>query len=118
MLAQLMIFSGRPDPTFELPDEALSELASRVADVVGAEPSDRPQEGGLGYRGFRITNAEGHADLPDEFEVFRGILTESAEGTTRHWADSAGVEDLLLTQARDAGFGELLDAVGFDHGVA
>jgi hypothetical protein len=118
MLAQLMIFSGRPDPTFELPDEALNELASRVADVVGAAPSDGPPEGGLGYRGFRITNVEGRSDLPDEFEVFRGILTESAQGTPRHWADGAGVEALLLTQARDAGLGELLDAAGLDPGVA
>ena len=117
MNAQLMIFSGRPDPEFPLADDLVEDIASRLSQVVGVTQADTPPEGGLGYRGFRVVNTESRAGLPEELEVFRGVVTEITAGDSRHWVDTAGVEGLLLAEARAAGLGELLDAVGLDEGL-
>lgn len=116
--AQLMIFSGRPDPEFPVPDDAVDELVTRVSQVVEGTQTEQPQEGGLGYHGLRVSNTEGRTGLPEELEAFRGVVTEMNGGMTRHFVDSAGVEDFLLDQARAAGLGELLDAAGLDQGIA
>jgi hypothetical protein len=116
-LAQLMIFSGRRDPEFALDDGVVGDLATRLASVLEVTPSGPPPEGGLGYRGFRVSNTDGDPRLPHEFEVFRGIVTETSAGEARHWADSGDVESFLIGQARAAGLGELLDAAGIGGGV-
>lgn len=118
MNAQLMIFSGRPDPEFLLSEEAVADLADRLSQVIQVTPSQPPPEGGLGYRGFRVLNNEGRAGIPGEFEVFRGVVTEIVNGDTRNWADTAGVETLLIEQARAAELGGLLDEAGLDQGIA
>src|SRR6266545_256238 len=99
MNAQLMIFSGRPDPEFPLPEDTVSALITRLTEVMAGTMSEPPAEGGLGYRGFRLVNDENREGLPQELEVFRGVVTEISEGAQRHFVDSAGVEGLLLEQA-------------------
>lgn len=112
MRAQLKIFSGRPDPEFELPAAVAAELSNRLQSAVGESPSEPPPLGGLGYRGFAVGE-----DLErPAYEVFAGVITEVSDGENRHWLDTAGLEDLLITQAREAGLGELLDAVGLGGG--
>ena len=118
MQAQLMIFSGRPDPEFTLPSESATELATRITQVVDGTPAGDAPEGGLGYRGFRVLNSDGLAGISEEIQVFRGVVMDTNAGVTRHWVDSAGIEGFLLEQARNAGLGELLSAAGLDPEIA
>lgn len=45
----LLIFSGRPDPTWELTAEEVNELVQKLRDVDSAE-----EVSNLGYRGFLV----------------------------------------------------------------
>jgi hypothetical protein len=45
----LLIFSGRPDPTWELTAEEVSQLVQKLRDVDSAEELSN-----LGYRGFLV----------------------------------------------------------------
>lgn len=106
---RLFIFSGRPDPEWTLDDEARDLLLSRVRDAIGKEHSNPPPPSGLGYRGFLVRPGRpGVSELP-EFTVFSGVLTVGAGPRATYSRDVAGVEELLLAQARERGYGEALD---------
>lgn len=62
MRVELDIFSGRPNPSWELSVDEAAELSRRLAALIKTET--RPDEGGLGYRGFVITNPDPLAGIP------------------------------------------------------
>jgi hypothetical protein len=108
---QLMVFSGRPDPEWELED---ATLLDRVRAVIGREPVGPPAPGGLGYRGFLITNLEREVDVP-AVTVFRGAVTEQGGKT---WRDTADVEVSLLEDASRRGYDDILKKLGLEGGTA
>ena len=75
-VASLLIYSGRPDPSWSLAQDDLDELAA-IAATLGPGQGD-PPEGGLGYRGFRVTGPQG------TWQAYAGVVTtpESAPGTS------------------------------------
>ena len=107
MLVTLEIFSGRPNPSWTLSAEEGQELARRLQ---GLPPSGRsPPEGDLGYRGFRILYDSKSAQLPSEVVVTGGIVTVRDDRGTRHYSDANGIESWLIEQARQRGYGALVD---------
>jgi hypothetical protein len=70
LLIELDVFSGRPNPRWELDEpsaEALRQLVRRLAAA-----TDRPPEPpGLGYRGFVITDATGRS------RAYKGYVIKS-----------------------------------------
>lgn len=118
VIVRLLIFSGRPDPEWTLEGEARDQLLARVREARGKEETNAPPVGGLGYRGFLITPTRPAAlDLP-ELRVFRGVLSVGAGPKAPNWRDVTGVEDLLLNQAREKGFGDALEVFGAGRGGA
>ena len=113
---RLFLFSGRPDPEWSLDETAVGQLRERVQKTVGGEKIRPAAPGGLGYRGFLVQNRANVAGLPAEFTVFRGVLSEPSGPTAIHWRDLRGVEDWLLAQARERGFGKALDSFGVGAG--
>jgi len=111
LTVRLQIYSGRPDPEWTLEPDVADEVARRLRQAVSAEPVHAPPEGGLGYRGFRITGGDA-LGLPSELAVFRGVVSEVAGKQTRHWLDATGFERFLIEDARKRGFAEVLDALG------
>lgn len=109
---RLLIFSGRPDPEWSLDEAAVEALTGRVQKAVGGEGIHPPPAGGLGYRGFFVDNQVKNPSLPTQFLVFFGVLVEQPGPRAVCWRDSAGVEDLLLAEARRRGFGKMLEAAG------
>jgi hypothetical protein len=88
MLVELDVFSGRPNPRWELDEPAADELRRllRRLTVAAATPPEPP---GLGYRGFVVT------DDGREFRVHNGYV--SGSGVLR--VDPArSVEQFLLGQ--------------------
>lgn len=112
VIVRLLIFSGRPDPEWNLDEGAIPKLQTRVQAVLRGNMVDQAPTGGLGYRGFLVRNPAKALDLPTEFLVFRGTLTERPGPQARYLRDTAGIEEFLLAEARRQGFGELLDAAG------
>jgi hypothetical protein len=104
---ELMVFSGRPNPDFELTPDQAEELARRVAAL--PRGGVRPSPPGLGYQGFHITSDRA-GEWPAQVTVFGGVCTLEDGGDSRE--DTGDVEGWLLDLARRHGHGDLLDALG------
>lgn len=109
---RLLIFSGRPDPEWNLAEEAVQPLAERVRVTLSGERVGQAPAGGLGYRGFLVHSPTKLYELPEEFTVFRGVLMVSGNSQAQSWRDTGQVEGFLLDDAHRRGLGELLDALG------
>ena len=67
------LFSGRPNPSWELDSAQAEALASRLRALPsqgGGAGGDGDDEGGLGYRGLLLL-AEGGTELPGGWEEMR-----------------------------------------------
>ena len=53
-------------------------------------------------------------ELPAEFNVYHGVLTEREGRKQKHWRDLAKVEQFLIDQTYKQGHGDLLKKVGVD----
>jgi hypothetical protein len=109
MRVELQVYSGRPNPTWDLSAQDVAELSRRMADL----PHSRQPfvEGGLGYGGFVLQNPENAAGLPTEIKVFNGIGIPEAGGIVVY-QDVHDIEGWLLEQARQRGYGAVLSGVG------
>lgn len=58
---EIDLFSGRPNPSFELDPQATGELIGLIATMKRSQLTAAPQDG-LGFRGF-IVSVEGHPQL-------------------------------------------------------
>jgi hypothetical protein len=112
---RLLIYSGRPDPEWPVGPDELEALVGLLRRVVGAEEIHPPPAAGLGYRGFLVRGVS-VTDRPADFNVLRRVVTERSGTRTRHWRDTAGVEQWLLEQARRLGHGAVLDSEGIEDG--
>jgi len=103
----LDIFSGRPNPSWNLSDKQVRELKERL---VGLLVTDRPSQPlGLGYRGVVVMNHAKDPKLPDQIRAYDSVLTVNEAGRqTAYYKDVNRVEDWLLDQARAHGYGELI----------
>ncbi len=117
LVTVLSIFSGNPDPELALPQPAVDELGARLARSIGQQAAAYVEPPGLGYRGFTITNTGGVAGVPAVSSVYAGTITApDAAGQIQTWADTQQTEQFLIAQARDLGFGPILDQAGVDSG--
>ena len=94
----LGIYSGRPDPAWELSEAQSAVLLAMLADL--QEGSGVPPEGGLGYRGFGLrVRVDGQAD--QDLVAFRGAVAAPGTGPRRVWADATrSIERFLLDTGR------------------
>ena len=94
----LNIFSGRPDPSWTLPEEAVSELQDRISRIAthsnlkAIEPT-----GALGYRGFSIRREE----APSSTRIYAGIV-DDGPGIPSLIAENREIEQWLLSTAGGA----------------
>ena len=111
---RLLVFSGRPDPEWDLEDAEVEELRSRLeaareSDQTNSEPPAR-----LGYRGFLIRSDAG--ELPAALTVFKGTIRRGSGKLAVVLTDGAELEDWLLDRAREAGHGDVVERLGLTHG--
>ena len=106
MRVELDIFSGRPNPSWELSADEVAELTRRVATL---SPCDEaPVEVGLGFRGFVISTASEDAESPAQMRVHRGVVIIQEKGATNLYRDVGKIEQWLHEQAEKRGYGALL----------
>ena len=89
----LNVFSGRPNPTWVIPDEGASEFNERISQIrTTSNLKPAGVMGGLGYRGFTVRrNEETHA-----FHVHAGIVDTGLLSPTLV-ADDRDIERWLLS---------------------
>jgi hypothetical protein len=108
MTVELDVYSGRPNPTWSLSAQEAEQVASLLANLPSSESA---AEEGLGYRGFILLNTRRAGNLPERLRVSRGVVTLYHDERAEHFVDANGLEKRLLEQAREHGFGSVLDAV-------
>lgn len=110
------VFSGHPNPKLSLDAEAVEKLAELVRTARGKEPGPPPPPPRLGYYyGFFVEAPRELAkrlELPLEFSLYEGVITEGKGRDQKHWRDVAHIEQFLFEQAWKHGYGELLEKVG------
>ena len=98
----LHVFSGRPDPAWELTDYQAQELADRLAAINKTTLMKPPGViGGLGYRGFTI-EAVREKGLEPEIYIHRGIVDltrfdlnlETDTSDLEQWLLSTGASEI------------------------
>jgi len=116
MTVTIGVFSGRPNPTFDLEGARADELASLLSRVIGVDTANPPPAAQLGvYYGFLVqprADAQGRRAAGRRFTVYRGVVTTGDDKQPQHWRDGAGVESFLAERAAEAGFGSLLREAG------
>jgi hypothetical protein len=108
MTVELDVYSGRPNPTWTLSADEAVEITGLLENLPSAAAAG---EEGLGYRGFVLRRTAPAGAEPEIVRVNAGVVTRRRGDRTAHFADTRGVEERLLQQARDRGFGAVLDAV-------
>lgn len=106
---ELLVYSGRPNPSFELTSDEAAELVRRLDRLPPGGPP--PEAPGLGYRGLLVTLAA-PGDGPDQVTVYRGtVRLETAEVVDTR-LDTASIESWLLDLARQRGHADLVASLG------
>jgi hypothetical protein len=110
---RLMVFSGRPDPEWEADDALLNEITTKYRESRDRKESAEAPRPVLGYRGFLIENGAKLESLPENLIVSKGTITERANGRDVSWKDTAGLEQTLLSFAKERDFAEILEQLGY-----
>jgi len=108
MTVELDVYSGRPNPTWSLSADEAKTIARVLKDLPRAA-SAMPE--GLGYRGFVLRMSEPPGTELESVRVSAGVITIHKGERVEHFVDARGLEERLLQQARDRGFGSVVDAV-------
>ena len=104
MEVELDIFSGRPNPSWQLSPERAAELAAKLQGL--SEKTQPAQDPGLGYRGFTLR------DGSRTVRIFQGRVTTQSQTPPVTYKDTAGIESDLIAEARKQGYAELVDTIG------
>ncbi len=111
----ICLFSGRPNPQFEINDDALKQLCDLVRDTQGKETIHAPPESEEDYYGITVyatREVAAKAKIPEGFRVYRKVLSIDNPRQPEHWRDVAKIEEFLIQQAYKAGYGSLLEYFG------
>lgn len=111
MRVEVALFSGRPNPSWELAAHEVAELATRLAQLTPQAPG-HPLPDGLGFRGFMLTAGHGELEPWRDLVVYHSVI--SARGghrVTEFRDDGLAVETALVAMARahDPALGQLIE---------
>jgi hypothetical protein len=106
MHVEIDVYSGRPNPSFELSEPLSKEFTKKLENLPRA--ASAPPEPGLGYRGFVVTLDAGNSGAPQKVRVFGGFISFEKGTDVETFIDRNGAEAWLKEQAARAGHGPLV----------
>ncbi|HLF26437.1 MAG TPA: hypothetical protein VJG32_08875 [Anaerolineae bacterium] len=99
--ASLDIFSGSPNPFWDLSDAAAVRLVDELAQLKTTPSREGPDpDSGLGYRGFIVEITEKASGSVRRLAIYRGGIQETGWQTTFYQDPDRKIEKLLLDSAR------------------
>ena len=111
MTVELDVFSGQPNPRWELTPEQLREFRTRVA-ALPHPPSPARMFDGLGYRGLILRDP---ATVSESFRVgFGWVVYRQGDAESTSVDEGRGVEKWLLSTAKGKVDDRLLASVRLD----
>src|SRR4051812_47588760 len=74
VFVEVLIFSGRPNPTWPIEDtKALEKLKSNLKNLPASFTNEPPAWSTLGFKGFFIHNAD-RLGLPAQVRIYEGVI--------------------------------------------
>jgi eight-cysteine-cluster-containing protein len=109
--ATLLVFSGRPDPTWEISDpKEIMIIKESLSNIPVAENPNWNSV--LGYRGISLEPVFNESlGISGGIIVWNGIIEFSHDRKYVYYADVHGLEDWLKEKARKEGFENLMAAI-------
>ncbi len=109
ILVQMDVFSGRPNPSWELSPSESGELLKQLSLLTEAETNNAAFHDNLGYRGFIISFQEDGSTKapPNIYRVYKGFILMNG----KVYSDSSNIEKQLLEQAGNKGFKDLIESL-------
>jgi hypothetical protein len=103
---ELDVFSGRPNPSWELNPSESGELLKQLSPLPEADKNKAEFNDGLGYRGFIVSvqDADKATESPEIYRVYKGFVL--AKGKV--FSDKNSVEKKLKEQATNKGFADII----------
>ena len=107
MHVEIDVYSGRPNPSFELSEPLGKEFARMLEKLPRA--TREAAEPGLGYRGFVVTpKPPADPSQSQRVRVFDGLIVVEKDSGVETYIDRNGAESWLKQQAVRAGYGSLV----------
>lgn len=104
----LSVFSGRPDPHWQLKESEIEELKIKIKDLPETKMIQPP---GLGYRGFRITNQDKALGIPERMYVYRNTISFTKDDKFVFYEDKNRIEEWLINQAIKQGYEKIVERI-------
>lgn len=106
---QMDVFSGRPNPSWELSPSESGELLKQLSLLPEADTNSAVFNDNLGYRGFIISvyRADTSNVSPSEYRVYKGFVLMNGHV----YSDNITLEKKLIEQAVNNGFKDLIEAL-------
>jgi hypothetical protein len=99
LTVEVLIFSGRPNPTGQLTDtNQLLALKANLKDLPTAFEKEPVEWSRLGFSGFRIYGGES-VGLPAEIRIYQGVIKLGQGKEAKYLKDGQGLERSLLAAA-------------------
>ncbi len=107
---ELDIYSGRPNPSWEMDAKQTAHLLKQLAKLSTLPKAVLDMQDGLGYRGFNIKIVDENVkdEAPIIVKVFHGIIRID----DNVFEDTVFIEKNLLNQAKQNGFKNILESLG------
>ena len=102
-IVELDVFSGRPNPRWQLSAEEGADLENRLGGLPQTDPAEIPAP--LGYRGFRIQDEN---DLNITVAT-NGLVVVHSNSGDKFYRDTKNVEGWLKAEAEVRGYGRVVD---------
>jgi hypothetical protein len=99
------MFSGRPNPSWEIAGDEASQLVAKLRDLRAPRPelAAKAAPPGLGYRGIVVGRLSGDETVPDEVRAFNSVLSVKRKGAVAYHEDNARIQEFLFGLARAKG---------------
>ena len=102
VVVTLDMYSGRPNPSWEIPDAEAKKLKKMLGKKRKITGTSSPGSAGLlGYRGLLLSTADDTA-FPKTMRAFDGILEVASLDTPNYVDQDSEIEDFLLSTAGKA----------------
>ena len=100
VIVEVLIFSGRPNPTWQLRDtNHLHLLKTKWKNLPEAFTEEPAEWSRLGFAGFRIRGGEA-LELPGEIRIYQGVIKTGHGKQARYLKDANGLEQSLIADAK------------------
>jgi hypothetical protein len=97
---EVLIFSGRPNPTWQLQDtNRLQILKAKLKDLPEAFKEEPAEWSRLGFGGFIIREGRTRG-LPGEIRIYQGVIKTGQGKQAKYLKDSIGLEQSLIAEAK------------------